>query len=881
MLEQWWIDMRARAAALFGRRSLHARTDEELQFHLYSLQQRLIDSGVAPAEARARAQRQFGNVVLLRERTLDSWRYAFMGAFLQDFRYGLRALRHSCGFAATAILILSVAIGASTAMFSVFDALVLRPLPYRDSEQLVLITESFRKFDITEMQLAAVELDDVRAMTRSFSHIAGIRSGEFALTGRGAAEGVSGLRVSASVFLMLDVKPLLGSLFRAEEEEYGRHRVVVISEGLWKRRFGADPNIVGRAIEINRESYRVTAVSRPVVDVLGKADLWVPLSFQPSDRTPASRGAKELDVVARLKPGIEIAAATQDLAAVTARLSAAHPEAYGADVGFSLHAGALASRVAGDLRQPLLFLLAAVGVLMLIACANVSNLLMARASARRKEMSLRAALGAGRARLVGQLMTESMAIAAVSGAVGVGLASVLLKLFELYGPTDLIPVAGVGIDRWVVAFAVGVSLAACILFGLIPALTTSDGLNDVLKESSRGATAGRRRFRESMVALQVGASLVLLICAGLLMRSFVHVQDADPGFDPGNVLTFELLLPASQYGDPVQRVAFYEAFRSRLQATPGVVSVGAADRIPFGRQGGTTLQVVGRPVDARAPQPMVRPARILPGYFESLGVPLLRGRHFMPADTHGTTPVAIIDQATAVKLFPEGEDPIGRQLTGGEPGLTSTIVGVVGSVKRRDLATAPEMSVYHAATQRAGTAMIFTVKTATEPLAMMPAIQQALAELDPFLPVTRAVTMEQRVSDSLARGRLSMQLMMFFGLAALVLAGIGLYGVLSYVVNQRRRELGIRVALGAQPRQVIELVVAKQGLLPVAVGIAVGLAVATAATRLLTARLYEISPVDPVVYASVTGLLVLTAIVASAIPARRAATIDPVIALRQ
>jgi len=384
-----------------------------------------------------------------------------------------------------------------------------------------------------------------------------------------------------------------------------------------------------------------------------------------------------------------------------------------------------------------------------------------------------------------------------------------------------------------------------------------------------------------MVALQVAASLVLLICAGLLMRSFLHVQEAHPGFDARNVMTFELLLPVSQYGDPGRRIAFYEAFRSRLQATPGVVSVGAADRIPFGRQGGTTLQVVGRPVDARAPQPMVRPARILPGYFESLGVPLLRGRYFTSADTQNTSPVAIIDEATALRFFPDGEAPIGRQLTGGEPGLTTTIVGVVGSVKRRDLATAPEMSVYHAATQRAGSAMIFTVKTATDPLTMISAIRHELAQLDPYLPLTRAVTMEHRLSDSLARARLSMQLMMFFGLAALLLAASGLYGVLSYVVSQRRRELGIRVALGAQPRQVIELVVAKQGLLPVAVGIAGGLAVAILAARLMSARLYEISPVDPVVYASVTGLLLLTAITASAIPARRAATVDPVIALRE
>jgi predicted permease len=517
----------------------------------------------------------------------------------------------------------------------------------------------------------------------------------------------------------------------------------------------------------------------------------------------------------------------------------------------------------------------------LIACANVANLLMARASARRKEMSVRTALGAGRARVVGQLMTESLVMAGVSGAAGVALASVLVTLFELYGPRGLVPIAGVGINGWVLAFAIGVSSAASMLFGLIPALTASAGLNDVLRESARGATSGRRRFRDGMVALQVAASLVLLVCAGLLTRSFLRAQQADPGFDASNVLTFDLLLPVAQYGEPARRIAFYEAFRSRLEAVPGVISASAADRIPFGLQGGTSIHVVGRPVDARAPRPTLRPARVLPGYFESLGVPVRRGRSFTEADAMDAPPVAIIDEATARRIFPNGEDPIGRQVTGVEPDLTATIVGVVGSVKRRDLATAPEMSVYHAATQRAGTAMTFTVKTATDPLAMIPAIRAALAGLDPFLPVTRPVTMEQRVADSMARGRLSMQLMIFFGLAALLLAATGLYGVLSYVVNQRRREVGIRVALGAEPRQVIELVVAKQGLLPVAVGIAAGLAAAVAAARLLTARLYEISPIDPVVYVSVTGLLLLTAIAASAVPARRAATVDPVIALRE
>jgi putative ABC transport system permease protein len=804
-----------------------------------------------------------------------------MNNFFQDLRYGLRSLRHSPGFAATAVLILAVAIGASTAIFSAFDALVLRPLPYRDPGQLVGVTENYTRFDITRMQLAPLELDDLGAMTRSFSHLAGIRSGQFTLTGRGSAEGVAGLQVSASIFPMLGVTPIVGSPFRPDDEVFGRHRVVVLSEGLWRRRFGADPNVVGTSIEINREPYRVAGVSRPILDYMGTAwDLWVPLSFAPADREPARRGSKGVDVVARLAPGVSIDAAKQELAGVTSRLTALHPQFYPANAGFSLEVNGLVSTVAGNVRQPLLFLLAAVGVLMLIACANVSNLLLARASVRRKEMSIRAALGAGRTRVVGQLMTESVAIAGVAGAVGVTLAWVLLKLFALSAPAGLVPVGGIGVNGWVLVFAIGVSVAASLLFGPAPALATSAGVNDGLKASARGSAAGWR-LRESMIALQVAASLVLLVCAGLLIQSFSRVQQADPGFNADNVLTFELVLPPTQYAQPEQRRAFYEAFRSRVQALPGVVAVGAVDRLPFGgMQGGSVLGVVGRPLPP-GPQPMARPSRVLPGYFESMGVPLRRGRDFTSADTADTASVAIIDEATARRFFPDGEDPIGRQIGGGEPGLISTIVGVVGAVKRRDLSAAPEMGIYHPVTQRAGGALTFAVKTTTAPLAMVPSLRRTLAELDPQLPLTRPVTMEQRLSTSLARQRLSMQLMVFFGAAALGLAAIGLYGVLSYVVGQRRREVGIRMALGARPTQVIALVVARQGVVPLALGIAAGLGAALAATRLLTARLFEITPTDPGVYVAVTGLLVLTAIAAMSIPARRAALVDPVVVLKE
>jgi predicted permease len=880
-MRQWWVDLRVRWVALFGRRQLQARAEEEVQFHLAMLEQRLIDAGATAADARERARRQFGNAALMRERTVDSWRYAPMATVVHDVRYGLRSLRNRPGFAATVIGILMTAIGASSAMFSVFDALVLRPLPYHHPEQLVRISEDFAGLDITGMQLADAELDDLLAMTSSFSHIAGIRTGEFALTEEGAAEGVAGLRVSASIFPLLGVTPLLGRPLLADDEESGKPRVVVLSEGLWRRRFGGDAGVIGRAIDINRERYIVVGVSRPFLDYLGAAsDLWVPLTVPPGAKTPASRGAKGVDVIARLKPGIALSAAERDLAATTSRLSALYPQAYPARIRFSLHAVDLASTVTGSVRQPLLFLLAAVALVMLIACANVSNLLLAHGSARRKEISIRAAVGAGRARVIRQLMTESVLIALIAAGFGLVFAHLLLKLFERYGPHDLIPVAGLGLNASVAAFAIGVVSFASVACGLVPALTTSGHLNHALKDAARGSTTGGR-FQASMVAIQVAASLVLLVSAGLLIQSFVRTQSASPGFNASSILTFDVLLPVSHYGEPERRIDFFQAFQSRLRALPGVLAVGAVDRIPFGGpQGGSPLRVVGRTRDANAPRSMVRPARVLPGYFEALGVPLRRGRTFTSADARDTAPVAIVDEAAARQFFP-GEDPIGKQIADVEPGLTSTIVGVVGSMKRRDLTAAPEMGVYHAASQKVGAALTFTVKTTTEPLALIPAIRHELTALDPLLPLTRPATMEQRLSESLARRRLSVELMVFFGIAALLLAATGLYSVLSFVVAQRRREIGIRVALGARPTQLIELVVAKQGLVPVAIGIAAGLTGAVAAARLLAAGLYEVSPSDPAVYGGVTALLAMTALIAIAVPAQRAARLNPVTALRE
>lgn len=800
---------------------------------------------------------------------------------LQDLRFAVRQMQKNPGFSLVAILTLALAVGANTAIFSAIDALILHPLPYRHPEQLVTLNETLKKFNLIKIPVSAQEFHDLRDMSKSFSQVGADAPGAFTLTGRGAAEAIPGVQISASVFAMLDVKPIAGGLFTQDEEQYGKHRVVVISERFWKQRFAADPAIAGKSIELNRESYRVLGVIHPILQYRGGSwDLFVPLSFQPSEMAPPMRNRKYLDILARMKPGVSLTQAASDLTSIAGRLSTQYPAAYPRDFGFSLDAESLAGRIAGDLRTPLLVLIGAVGALMLIACANVSSLLLARAIARRREMTIRTALGAGRGRVIRQLLSESVALAAVAAAIGLAIAAGVLKLYEVYGPGDLIRVSGLSMNVWVAAFAIGISAAASILFGVAPALEAARvDLSEALKETTRGASGRRRRLREVLVAGEVAASLVLLAGAGLLVRSLVRLQETSPGFRAENVLTFQLVLPAAQYRDESRRSAVFDAVLDRLRAIPGVLSAGAIDPLPFtGGNNGSSIGIVGRHENPGDPQPIAGTRRTAPGYFESMGIPLIRGRRFTAADAKSAPLVAIIDEGVVRRYFPNNEDPVGHQLTGVTDG-PATIVGVVGAIKQLDLAAPAQMAVYYPANQLSGFTLTVAMKTAGDPLAMLPAARREVAAIDPNLPISRSATMEQRLSDSLARRRISVQLMTLFAVLAGVLAAIGIYGVLSYLVDQRRRELAIRMALGARSGQVIRLVAA-QGAWPVVVGVLAGLAGAFGATRLLKTLLYEVNATDPAVFGGVTAVLIVVALAAIAIPAGRATRVDPVVALR-
>jgi putative ABC transport system permease protein len=801
---------------------------------------------------------------------------------LQDFRFALRQFLKSPGFSVVAMLTLALAIGANTAIFSAVDAVLLHPLPYADPDRLVIVGENLRHFNLTKIPASPPEVVDYRNMATTFAQIGAVdNSGAFTLTGDGNPETVPGTHVTASVFAMLGVKPVAGGLFTPEQEQYGQDHVAVISEGLWKRRYGSDPSVIGRNIRLNQESYRVVGVIQPILEFRGPSDIWTPVSFSPSDVAETSRGRQFIDVIGRLKPGVSLAQARAEFSSIAARIQQQHPDKYPGNFGYSLDVDPLGEKVGGDLKEPLVVLIAAVGVVMLIACANVSNLLLARAMVRRKEISIRAALGAPRLRIIRQLLTESLLLASIAGMAGLGLALGGLRLYAQLGPRGLIRGGQPDVNPWVLAFAIILSIVASVVFGLAPALEVSKtDLNDALKEGSRGSTGGRRWLRESMVALEVAASLILLIGAGLLIRSFTRLERADPGFRADGVLTAQMILPTAQYKQPAQLGAFQKSLLECVRSLPSVLKADAIDFMPFSNvYSASSFTIVGHPFNPNDPSPVVIQSRTGPNYFEAMGIRLMRGRAFNAADDLGTTPVAVIDETTAKKFF-ANLDPIGLQVSSPLPNVNCTVVGVVAAVKYRDLSVPPEPIIYYSAAQMPPVLVNLAIRTAGDPLALVAPLRHEVAALDSNLPVSRAGTLERRMADSLARQRFSIQLMAVFAALAALLAAIGIYGVLAYLVDQRRREFGIRVALGARAGDVLTLVL-RQGSIPVAVGLIAGIAGSLALTRLLKSLLYEVSATDPLIFGAVSLGLIAVSMVAMSIPARRATRVDPLDALRQ
>ena len=798
---------------------------------------------------------------------------------LQDLRHGARLLRRSPGFTVVAVAALAIGIGANTTIFSVVNTLLIQRLPYRDPDRLAVVWEHNLPRDRKNNVVSPGNFIHWREMNQVFEDMSAVSPAfNVTLTGTGDPEELPFQYVSASFFSLLGVQPSLGRPFTAEEDR-PRSQVVVISDRLWKRRFGGDTAILSRRMTLQGEPHTVVGVMPPGFSYMDKtADLWLPVGFSDQARTPRGRW---LTVLAKLKPGVTFERAQEEMARVHAELTQMYPEF---NTGWTARVVPLNQQLTGDVRPSLLILLGAVAFVLLIACANVANLLLARATARQRELAVRAALGAARGRLVRQLLAESLVLATLGGVSGLLLAWWALHLLRAAAVAQVpIPrLEAVAIDGWVLAFTVAASLMSGVFFGIIPALTASGStLTDGLREGGRTGSAARgNRARSAFVVIEVAAALVLLVGAGLLVRSFMQLVNVNPGFDPSHTVTMRVALPGTRYGEDAQRVQFFQRVLDRIDTLPGVQASGATSSLPLAGPGAATgFEVVGQPQPPRGQEPIVDVRVAANDYFKAMGVPLVKGRLFNETDPADSKQRVIINETMAHKYWP-GEDPIGKRVKiSWNDTREDEIVGVVGDVRNAALDTEARATSYWPYARFPYGSMTIAVRTAGAPAGIVNTVTAIIHEQDPDLAVADVRTMSDVVASSVTQQRLTMMLLAVFAAAALLLAGVGIYGVIAYSVTQRTQEIGIRMALGAQRGDVLRMVVGQAMVLTIA-GIAFGAAGAFALTRLMTKLLFNVKPGDPLTFVAVAALLGGVAALASYLPGRRATRVDPVVALR-
>lgn len=892
MLDDWIYRLRA----VLRRGAVEAELDEELRAHLDRQTEKHVRAGLPRADASRLARLELGGLDGVKEECRRARGIGLVEALVQDARYGLRMLRRNPGFAAVAVLTLGLGLGASTAVFSVVYAVLLKPPPFPHADRIVMpwrVAPIGPVFGSASLTWTERDFPPFLRTARSYEHLGAFKADAFNLTGAGDPVLVDGIRASAGFFAALGTAPICGRTFTAEEDSPGHEHEVVLGHALWRERFGGDCRAVGRAVQLDGRAYTVVGVmpagfvfprgeEMPLsFDGPREAQLWVPLALPPA---PQFRpGWEDLAVIGRLKPGVPMAAAQAELDGFARRLDREIPSGKG---WFGCRVTPLGRQLAGDTRRPLLLMLGAVSVVLLIACSNVANLLLARALVRRRELTLRAALGAGQGRLIRHVLTESLLLAAAGGAAGLLFAAAAIHLVKVLGPAGIPRLREAALDLPVFAFTACAAAATGLLFGLAPALGAGGGgLGEALKSGGQrsGGGAASPRLRSALVVSEVALAVVLVTAAGLLVRTFVQELRTAQGFDAAHVLTFQMSLPSARYAAPDSAVALYQRALDRLRAVSGVQSAGLVTTVPMaGPTNGSAIRFSNQP-PARDRQKILAAFTVIsPGYFAAVGAPLLRGRDFLATDTAESMPVAIVNRAMARKFWP-GQDPIGKQVGPAKLAFPLlTVVGVVADIRHLTLREAPEPELYAAYTQKPWPSLLglqVAVRTRADPAAVAGGARDAVHALDPDLPLARVATLEELASQAMAQPRFSMLLLGAFGGLALLLAAIGLYGVISYAVTQRAREIGVRMALGGRRRDVLGLILG-QGARLGALGVALGLAGAFAATRLMAGFLYGVEATDPATFAAVALLLIAVALAACYLPARRAMRLDPMSALR-
>ena len=809
-----------------------------------------------------------------------------METLLKDFRYGVRSLLQRPGFAAVAILTLALGIGANTAIFSVVNAVLLRPLPFADPDRLVMYWEDASFAGFPRNTPAAANYVDIKTQNQVFEGMAAANRRSFNLTGDGEPEKVETYAVTADFFPLMGVQPALGRAILPEEDKPGANRVVMLSNGLWQKRYGGDANIVGRQLLLSGEKYTVVGVMPAGFQFLdSKVGLYVPIAFTAQDL--ASRGRHYLEVVARLKPGVTVAQADAEVKTIHQRLARDFPEQAGRISGFVLP---LREQLTGDIRRPLLVLSVAVGFVLLIACANIANLLLSRAASRRREMAVRAALGASRFRIVRQLLIEGLLLSAVGAVCGLLIATWSFAFLQRLIPDGLALSSKLGLDPKVLAFTLLVTLLTTVLFGLVPAFQISKiDLNLALKQGGgrSGLNAGGNRLRSAMVVTEVALALVLLVGAGLLIQTFIKLRDQYSSLQGESVLTLRTVLPRNKYPDHAQRIAFYNQALDRVKALPGVVSAGYSTSVPLAEKGGTSgFLIEGRAIEQATAGGEAYDAnhrQVSTDYLKTMGIPLRRGRSFTEGDNDQAIKVAIVNETMARQFWP-GEDALGKRFTMDDPakGLWITVVGVAGDVRQMGIDEPVKAEMYFPYQQDNDSAFYaprdLVIRSSGDPLNVVAAASKEIHQIDPNQPISNVRTMADVLGEETKSRSLGMTLLTIFAGLALLLATLGIYGVLAYFVVQHTQEIGVRMALGAQRGNILALVL-KKGMTLTLLGVVIGLAIAFALTRLMASLLYGVGASDPLTFAGIALLLTTVAFFACYLPARRAAKVDPLVAL--